>query len=53
MDSYFNLFIVIVVYIIAELAKKYHLIDEEGVFLSWNEFDKFNRAVRKYEKSLA
>lgn len=38
---------------IAELAKKYHLIDEEGVFLSWNEFDKFNRAVRKYEKSLA
>ena len=38
---------------IAELAKKYHLIDEEGVFLSWNEFDKFNRVVRKYEKSLA
>ncbi len=45
--AYFDHFLKIV-----ELAKKYHLIDEEGVFLSWDEFDKFNCAVREYENSL-
>lgn len=45
--SYFDHFLKIV-----ELAKKHHLIDTEGVFLSWDEFDRFNRAVRKYENSL-
>ena len=37
---------------IIEFAKKYALIDEEGNFSSWDNFDGFKRAVKKYERSL-
>ena len=37
---------------IVELAKRYALIDGEGKFLSWDNFDDFEKAVKRYEKSL-
>ena len=37
---------------IIELAKKCALIDEEGNFSSWDNFEDFKRAVKRYERSL-
>lgn len=37
---------------IVEFAKKYALIDEEGNFLSWDNFNGFKKAVKRYERSL-
>ena len=37
---------------IAEIARKANLIDEQGVFVGWEGFNKFKRGVRAYEKTL-
>ena len=37
---------------IASFARETNLIDDRGVFVSWDGFDKFKRKVKKYEKTL-